>query len=121
MQGMHGPKQAAARPQEVRRRLPAAEPEADFTPREWQEAAKQLMHDIGVKLVQDVANNTNENAGDGTTSATVLARAILTEGLKKIENGANGTDVRRGVQKAIKVVLGELDKMAIPGTFSNSF
>jgi len=69
---------------------------------------------IGVKLVQDVANNTNENAGDGTTSATVLARAILTEGLKKIENGANGTDVRRGVQKAIKVVLGELDKMAIP-------
>ena len=76
---------------------------------------------IGVKLVQDVANNTNENAGDGTTSATVLARAILTEGLKKIENGANGTDVRRGVQKALKVVLGELDKMAIPGTFSDSF
>lgn len=64
---------------------------------------------IGVKLVQDVANNTNENAGDGTTCATVLARAIVIEGMKKIENGANGTDVRRGIQKAVKSVLKALD------------
>ena len=64
---------------------------------------------IGVKLVQDVANNTNENAGDGTTCATVLARAIVVEGMKKIENGANGTDVRRGIQKAVKAVLKALD------------
>lgn len=69
---------------------------------------------IGVKLVQDVANNTNENAGDGTTCATVLARAIVIEGMKKIENGANGTDVRRGIQKAVKSVLKALDAMAIP-------
>ena len=64
---------------------------------------------IGVKMVQDVANNTNENAGDGTTCATVLARAIVTEGMRKIENGANGTDVRRGIQKAVKTILRELD------------
>jgi len=64
---------------------------------------------IGVKLVQDVANNTNENAGDGTTCATVLARAIVVEGMQKIENGANGTDVRRGIQKAVKAVLKALD------------
>ena len=64
---------------------------------------------IGVKMVQDVANNTNENAGDGTTCATVLARAIVTEGMRKIENGANGTDVRRGIQKAVKIILKELD------------
>jgi len=69
---------------------------------------------IGVKMVQDVANNTNENAGDGTTCATVLARAIVTEGMRKIENGANGTDVRRGIQKAVKIILKELDAMAIP-------
>ena len=71
---------------------------------------------IGVKMVQDVANNTNENAGDGTTCATVLARAIVTEGMRKIENGANGTDVRRGIQKAVKIILKELD-----GEFRISF
>ena len=62
-----------------------------------------------MKLVQDVANNTNENAGDGTTAATVLARAIVVEGIKKIENGANGTDVRKGIQKAVKIILKGLE------------
>lgn len=69
---------------------------------------------IGVKLVQDVANNTNENAGDGTTAATVLARAIVVEGIKKIENGANGTDVRKGIQKAVKIILKGLEDMSTP-------
>lgn len=53
-------------------------------------------NNIGARLVQDVANNTNEEAGDGTTTATVLARTIATEGFKKVSMGANPQDVRRG-------------------------
>uniref|UniRef100_A0A8C5XLQ5 Heat shock protein 60 n=1 Tax=Microcebus murinus TaxID=30608 RepID=A0A8C5XLQ5_MICMU len=49
------------------------------------------------KLVQDVANNTNEEAGDGTTIATVLARSIAKEGFEKISKGANPVEIRRGV------------------------
>lgn len=52
---------------------------------------------IGAKLVQDVANNTNEEAGDGTTCATVLARAIAKEGFDKISKGANPIEIRRGI------------------------
>jgi len=51
---------------------------------------------IGAKLVQDVANNTNEEAGDGTTTATVLARAIAKEGFDKISKGANPIEIRKG-------------------------
>jgi len=51
---------------------------------------------IGAKLVQDVANNTNDEAGDGTTTATVLARAIAKEGFEKIIKGANPVEIRRG-------------------------
>ena len=51
---------------------------------------------IGARLVQDVANNTNEEAGDGTTCATVLARAIAKEGFDKISKGANPIEIRRG-------------------------
>ena len=52
---------------------------------------------IGAKLVQDVANNTNEEAGDGTTTATVLARAIAKEGFDKISKGANPVEIRKGM------------------------
>ena len=51
---------------------------------------------IGAKLVQDVANNTNEEAGDGTTTATVLARSIAKEGFEKISKGANPIEIRKG-------------------------
>lgn len=51
---------------------------------------------IGAKLVQDVASNTNDEAGDGTTTATVLARAIAKEGFEKIIKGANPVEIRRG-------------------------
>ena len=51
---------------------------------------------IGAKLVQDVANNTNEEAGDGTTTATVLARSIAKEGFERISRGANPVEIRRG-------------------------
>lgn len=57
---------------------------------------KDKFQNVGAKLVQDVANNTNEEAGDGTTTATVLARAIAKEGFEKISKGANPIEIRRG-------------------------
>lgn len=57
---------------------------------------KDKYQNIGAKLVQDVANNTNEEAGDGTTTATVLARSIAKEGFEKISKGANPIEIRRG-------------------------
>lgn len=57
---------------------------------------KDKFQNIGAKLVQDVANNTNEEAGDGTTTATILARAIAKEGFEKISKGANPIEIRRG-------------------------
>jgi len=72
------------------------------------------LQNIGAKLVQDVANNTNDKAGDGTTCATVLARAIVTEGMDRIQKGANGTDVRRGIQKAVNVIVEELKNISKP-------
>ncbi|NXY89453.1 CH60 protein, partial [Alcedo cyanopectus] len=56
---------------------------------------KDKYKNIGARLVQDVANNTNEEAGDGTTTATVLARAIAKEGFEKISKGANPVEIRR--------------------------
>ena len=75
---------------------------------------KDKLQNIGAKLVQDVAGNTNDKAGDGTTGATVLARAIVTEGMERIVKGANGTDVRRGIQKAVEIVVEELKNMSKP-------
>jgi chaperonin GroEL len=72
------------------------------------------MENIGARLVQDVANNTNDKAGDGTTGATVLARAIIVEGMERIQKGANGTDVRRGIQKAVNIVIEQLQNMSKP-------
>ncbi|XP_048389920.1 60 kDa heat shock protein, mitochondrial [Stegostoma tigrinum] len=77
---------------------------------------KDKYQNIGAKLVQDVANNTNEEAGDGTTTATVLARAIAKEGFEKISKGANPVEIRRGVMLAVDTVIGELKKMSKPVT-----
>lgn len=60
---------------------------------------------LGARLVQDVANKTNESAGDGTTTATVLTHAIFSEGLKNVAAGCNPTDLRRGVQAAVEQVV----------------
>ncbi|KAI9140657.1 heat shock protein 60 [Paraphysoderma sedebokerense] len=67
---------------------------------------------LGARLVQDVANKTNEVAGDGTTTATVLARAIFNEGLKSVAAGCNPTDLRRGVQAAVEDVVTYLKSKA---------
>jgi len=75
---------------------------------------KDKFQNIGARLVQDVANNTNEEAGDGTTTATVLARAIAKEGFEKISKGANPVEIRRGVMLAVETVKDNLRKMSRP-------
>ena len=60
---------------------------------------------IGAQLVKEVASKTNDDAGDGTTTATVLAQAIITEGLKNVAAGANPMDVKRGIDKAVRAVV----------------
>lgn len=77
---------------------------------------KDKFQNIGAKLVQDVANNTNEEAGDGTTTATVLARAIAKEGFEKISKGANPIEIRRGVILAVDAVIENLKKLSKPVT-----
>lgn len=77
---------------------------------------KDKFQNIGAKLVQDVANNTNEEAGDGTTTATVLARAIAKEGFEKISKGANPIEIRRGVILAVDAVKENLKKLSKPVT-----
>uniref|UniRef100_A0A2K5XD43 60 kDa heat shock protein, mitochondrial n=1 Tax=Mandrillus leucophaeus TaxID=9568 RepID=A0A2K5XD43_MANLE len=77
---------------------------------------KDKYKNIGAKLVQDVANNTNEEAGDGTTTATVLACSIAKEGFKKISKGANLVEIRRGVMLAVDAVIVELKKQSKPVT-----
>ncbi|XP_013780604.1 60 kDa heat shock protein, mitochondrial-like [Limulus polyphemus] len=73
---------------------------------------KDKFQNIGAKLVQDVANNTNEEAGDGTTTATVLARAIAKEGFEKISKGANPIEIRKGVMLAVEKVVEQLKTLS---------
>merc|ERR1712112_294895 len=71
---------------------------------------------VGAKLVQDVANKTNEEAGDGTTTATVLARAIAQRGMDNVTHGANPVEIRRGLLKAIDSVCEHLKTISKPVT-----
>lgn len=67
---------------------------------------------LGAQLVREVASKTNDEAGDGTTTATVLAQAIVKTGLKNVTAGANPMDLRRGIDKAVAVVVEELTKQS---------
>jgi chaperonin GroEL len=69
---------------------------------------------MGAKLVNEVASKTSDTAGDGTTTATVLARAIYNEGLRSITMGANPTIVRKGIELAVEAALKSLEKLARP-------
>merc|ERR1719502_1468601 len=71
-------------------------------------------HNMGAQLVRQVANKTNDIAGDGTTTATVLARAIYSDGCKAVAAGMNPMDLQRGINKAVEVVIGEMEKMSTP-------
>lgn len=69
---------------------------------------------MGAQLVREAASKTNDIAGDGTTTATVLTQAIFNEGLKNITAGANPTYVKKGIDKAVQAIVAELKKMAKP-------
>lgn len=69
---------------------------------------------MGAKLVNEVASKTSDTAGDGTTTATVLARAIYSEGLRSISLGANPTVVRKGIEIAVEAALKSIEKLARP-------
>ena len=71
-------------------------------------------HNMGAQLVKQVAIRTNDVAGDGTTTATVLAQAMFHEGLRNIAAGANAMFLKRGMEQAMRVVIAELRKMAVP-------
>jgi chaperonin GroEL len=70
------------------------------------------LENMGAQMVKEVASKTNDLAGDGTTTATILAQAIVKEGLKNVAAGANPMDLKRGVDKAVELVVKELNKKA---------
>jgi chaperonin GroEL len=73
---------------------------------------EDAVENMGAQMVKEVASNTNDLAGDGTTTATVLAQAIITAGLKNVAAGANPMDVKRGIDKAVKVLIEDIHKQA---------
>ena len=70
------------------------------------------LENMGAQMVKEVASKTNDLAGDGTTTATVLAQAIVKEGLKNVAAGANPMDLKRGIDKAVKSIVIDLEKQS---------
>ena len=70
--------------------------------------------DMGAQMVKEVASKTSDVAGDGTTTATILAQAIYREGVKSVAAGGNPMDIKRGIESAVQVVVKELEKMSNP-------
>ena len=75
---------------------------------------KDRFENLGSVLVKEVASKTSDLAGDGTTTATVLAQAVVREGTKNIAAGANPMDVKKGIERAVETVVAELKKLSIP-------
>ena len=75
---------------------------------------KDPMENMGAQMVREVASKTSDIAGDGTTTATVLAQAIYREGAKNVVAGANPMDIKRGIEKAVAAITAELKKMSKP-------
>jgi len=73
---------------------------------------KDPLENMGAQMVKEVASKTNDLAGDGTTTATVLAQAIVKEGLKNVAAGANPMDLKRGIDKAVDAIVADLAKQA---------
>jgi chaperonin GroEL len=81
---------------------------------------KDKFENMGAQMVKEVASNTSDEAGDGTTTATVLAQAIIREGLKAVSSGRNPMDVKRGIDKAVAAAVEELKKLSKPCKDSKS-
>src|ERR1700743_1926259 len=75
---------------------------------------KDKFENMGAQMVKEVASNTSDEAGDGTTTATVLSQAIIREGLKAVASGRNPMDVKRGIDKAVAADTEELKKLSKP-------
>src|ERR687884_441976 len=72
------------------------------------------LENMGAQMVKEVATKTSDNAGDGTTTATVLAQAIFREGLKNVTAGANPMALKRGIERAVSAIVEELKKISVP-------
>src|SRR5512138_3822377 len=77
---------------------------------------KDEIENAGAQMVREVASKTSDTAGDGTTTATVLAQCIFREGIKNVAAGANPMALKRGIEKAIEVAVGEVKKLSKPVT-----
>jgi chaperonin GroEL len=75
---------------------------------------KDPLENMGAQMVREVASKTSDTAGDGTTTATVLAQAIYREGARNVVAGANPMELKRGIEKAVEVIVEEIKKMARP-------
>ncbi|OFW21861.1 MAG: chaperonin GroL [Acidobacteria bacterium RIFCSPLOWO2_02_FULL_65_29] len=75
---------------------------------------KDPLQNMGAQMVREVASKTSDTAGDGTTTATVLAQAIYREGAKNVVAGANPMDIKRGIERAVEAITAELKKMSKP-------
>ncbi|HKQ27917.1 MAG TPA: TCP-1/cpn60 chaperonin family protein, partial [Burkholderiales bacterium] len=75
---------------------------------------KDKFENMGAQMVKEVASNTSDEAGDGTTTATVLAQAIVREGLKAVAAGANPMDLKRGIDAAVSTAVDELKRLSKP-------
>jgi chaperonin GroEL len=73
---------------------------------------KNPLENMGAQMVREVASKTSDTAGDGTTTATVLAQAIFREGIKMVVAGANPMELKRGIEKAVEAIVGELKKLS---------
>ena len=73
---------------------------------------EDTLENMGAQMVKEVASKTNDLAGDGTTSATVLAQAIISNGLKNVAAGANPMDLKRGIDKAVSAIIKDINKQA---------
>src|SRR6202007_187323 len=77
---------------------------------------KDKFENMGAQMVKEVASRASDDAGDGTTTATVLAQAIVNEGLKSVAAGMNPMDLKRGIDKAVTAAVAELEKLSTPCT-----
>ena len=73
---------------------------------------KEATENMGAQMIKEVASKTSDAAGDGTTTATVLAQAIFREGLKNVTAGANPMGLKRGIEQAVETIVADLKKMS---------